>query len=201
MATEFNWRVVGVDPSEKMLLKARLKPSGRDIGYVRGSGEALPLRGESADLVFMSMAYHHFANSAAVATECRRVLRRGGCVCLRNSTRESDFPHRRFFPALAPLILSDLPSRSGIQATFEEIGFRLIVSEKVKQTVAPNWAVFVEKSALRVDSFLARLSDDDFLHGMTAMQELNAIWRADDPVTEEVDWFVFQRGEPPVAGA
>jgi hypothetical protein len=39
------------------------------------------------------------------------VLRQGGYACIRNGTRESDFPHRHFFPGLQALINSDLPSR------------------------------------------------------------------------------------------
>jgi hypothetical protein len=44
-------------------------------------------------------------------------LRQGGYPCVRNGTRESDFPHRHFFP-LQVLIGSDLPSRRDINAVF-----------------------------------------------------------------------------------
>ena len=62
---------------------------------------------------FMSMVYHHLGSPAAAARECYRVLRDGGYVCIRNGTRESDFPHRHFF-ALQPLIDSELPARAEI---------------------------------------------------------------------------------------
>jgi len=53
------------------------------------------------------------------------VLRQGGYACIRNGTRESDFPHRYFFPTLLPLIESDLPLRRGIKAVFQRVALRL----------------------------------------------------------------------------
>jgi ubiquinone/menaquinone biosynthesis C-methylase UbiE len=190
LAAEFNCQVIGVDPSKKMLGEARRKLPRPDIIFTEGSGEALPLPDSSVDLEFMSMVYHHFADTAAVAREGRRVLRPGGYVCIRNSTRETDFPHRHFFPAMETLIASDLPSRQGVKAVFEECGFTIVVSKVVKQIMAPNWEAFVAKSALRADSFLARLSDEEFQQGLVAMGNHE---HRDNPVTEEIDWFIFRR--------
>jgi hypothetical protein len=120
-------------------------------------------------------------------------LRQGGYVCIRNGTRESDFPHRHFFPALRALIDSDLPSRRDIASSFLAGGFTPIVHQVVTQVTAPNWPSFIEKSALRADSFLARLSDDDFLQGMAALRTPSDAINQDDAVTEEIDWFVFVR--------
>jgi ubiquinone/menaquinone biosynthesis C-methylase UbiE len=190
LAAEFNCQVVGVDPSKKMLGEARRKLLGPDIVFMEGSGEALPLPDSSVDLEFMSMVYHHFADKAAVAREGRRVLRPGGYICIRNSTRETDFPHRHFFPAMESLIASELPSRQDIEAVFRESGFTLVLSEVVKQRIASDWEAFIAKTALRADSFLARLSDIEFQQGLTAMENHE---RRHSPVTEEIDWFVFRR--------
>jgi hypothetical protein len=92
-------------------------------------------------------------------------LRQGGYSCIRNGTRESDFPHRHFFP-LRALIESDLPSRRDIKSVFAAVGFTPVVHQVVTQVTATNWPSFVEKSALRADSFLARLSDEVFDQGM-----------------------------------
>jgi len=143
-----------------------------------------------ADLVFMSMVYHHLCNPAAAARECHRVLREGGYVCIRNATRESDFPHRHFF-ALGLLIDTELPARAKIVATFESVGFARVTHRVVRQTIAPDWPSFVEKSALRGDSFLARLSDGEFRVGMDALRAHGDSIDVSAPVTEEIDWFVF----------
>ena len=98
LAVHFGVQVIGIDPSLKMLDQARRKPAIGDVVYCQGLAEALPFTDGCADLVFMSMVYHHFTDPSAVAKECHRVLRHGGYAFIRNGTRESDFPHRHFFP-------------------------------------------------------------------------------------------------------
>jgi hypothetical protein len=127
--------------------------------------------------------------------EWHRVRRPGGYVCVRNSTRESEFPHRHFFPAMERLIDSDLPSRLEIETAFTANGFGLVVCEVAIQTTAPNWPSFIEKTALRADSFLARLSDEDFQQGMAAMRNQNHGIKEDEAVSEEIGWFVFTRNK------
>jgi hypothetical protein len=123
--------------------------------------------------------------------ECRRVLRRDGVVCVRNGTRQLNFPQRPFFPQLEPLIESQLPSREDIERVFIDARFSAISRDVVTQVVASDWRSFVEKSAFRADSFLARLSDRDFEQGIAAMRSPGAVLDPDAPVTEEIDWFVF----------
>jgi ubiquinone/menaquinone biosynthesis C-methylase UbiE len=192
LAGHFSAHVIGIDPSLKMLEQARRKPAIGKVVYCQGAAEAVPFRDRCADLVFMSMVYHHFCDRSAVAKECHRVLRQGGYACIRNGTRESDFPHRHFFP-LRALIESDLPPRRDIEAAFVAGGFAPVVHQVVTQVTAPNWPSFVEKSALRADSFLARLSDDEFQRGLAALRTHGDEIDQNDAVTEEIDWFVFTR--------
>jgi SAM-dependent methyltransferase len=161
--------------------------------YCQGSAEVLPLQDACADLVFMSMVYHHFTDPSAVAKECHRVLRQGSYACIRNGTGESDFPHRHFFPALQALIDSDLPSRKGIEAVFAAGGFTRVEHQVVTQVTATDWPSFIQKSGLRADSVPARLSDKDFEQGMAALRNHGDAIYQNDAVTEEIDWFVFTR--------
>src|SRR5580704_1146567 len=117
LAAHFGVQVIGIDPSLKMLDQARRKPTIRNVVYCQGLAEAVPFRDGCADLVFMSMIYHHLTDPSAVARECHRVLGHGGYACVRNGTRESDFPHRHFF-RLRALTESDLPSRARHQVSF-----------------------------------------------------------------------------------
>jgi ubiquinone/menaquinone biosynthesis C-methylase UbiE len=193
LAEHFGARVIGVDPSRKMLDVARQKLRSNRVVFQAASGQSLPLAEASADMVFMSMVFHHLDSRAEVANECRRILRDGGRVCMRNTTREADFPHRHFFPAIQPLIDTELPTRDQVRHVFERAGFRLAVHEIVCQVVAHNWPSFVYKSSLRADSFLARLSDEDFEAGMTALRAHAAGTSPDGAVVEELDWFVFTK--------
>jgi ubiquinone/menaquinone biosynthesis C-methylase UbiE len=193
LAARFGVRVIATDPSQTMLDQARCKRATGSVVLLRASAQALPFSDSSADVVFMSMVYHHFADPVVVAKECRRVLRDGGHVCIRNSTREADFPHRHFFPALRPLIESELPARNDMKCVFAAAGFTPIVHETVRQVVAPNWLSFVHKSSLRADSFLARLSNEDFSAGMARLHAHDHGVNQHDAVTEEIDWFVFTK--------
>jgi ubiquinone/menaquinone biosynthesis C-methylase UbiE len=83
LAAHFGVQVIGIDPSLKMLDQARRKLTSDNVIYCQGLAEALPFRDGCADLVFMSMVYHHFNDPTAVASECHRVLRQGGYVCIR----------------------------------------------------------------------------------------------------------------------
>ena len=73
LAAHFGIQVIGIDQSQKMLNQARRKPMIGNVVYWQGSAEALPLRDGCADLVFMSMVYHHLTDPIAVARECHRV--------------------------------------------------------------------------------------------------------------------------------
>jgi SAM-dependent methyltransferase len=193
LATHFGCQVVGIDPSRKMIDQARRKPTSGNVSYRQGPAEAMPIPDGCADLVFMSMVYHHLNNPPVVARECHRVLGQGGYVCIRNGTRETDYPHRHFFPGLEPLIASELPSQPDIARVFTAAGFAPVVHSVVRQVVAPDWPSFVEKSALRADSFLARLSDRDFERGMARLRSPGVHIDQDAAVTEEIDCFVFAR--------
>jgi len=83
LAAHFGVEIIGIDPLKKMLDQARRKPAAGNVVYRQAAAEALPLPDGCADLVFMSMVYHHLTDPSAVARECRRVLREGGYVCIR----------------------------------------------------------------------------------------------------------------------
>jgi SAM-dependent methyltransferase len=67
--------VVGIDPNEAMLAKARVAGGAR---YARGEAAATGLAGASVDLVTVAQAFHWFAVAMALA-EFRRVLHPAGC--------------------------------------------------------------------------------------------------------------------------
>ena len=87
----------------------------------------------------------------------------------------------------------DLPSADEIRAHFAANGFMAMHHEIIREVVAPDWPSFVRKSALRADSFLARLSDTEFDQGMAALRAHGANSDPDEAVTEEIDWFVFTK--------
>jgi ubiquinone/menaquinone biosynthesis C-methylase UbiE len=191
LANRFMARVIGIDPSLEMLKVARRKLQTDRVEFNDGPAHSLPLAEGSADIVFMSMVFHHLDDTGAVAQECRRILRTGGRICVRNTTREADFPHRHFFPAIHPMIETMLPTRADVREVFEGGGFTLVVHTIVRQVVATNGSDFAHKSGLRADSFLARISDADFEAGMAALRHHAARADPSEAVVEDMDWYVF----------
>ena len=104
-----------------MLAQARRDPN---VYFVQGQGEHIPLRDRAVDLVFTSMAYHHFTQPSVVAAECRRVLP-GGSVFVRTGVRErmASYPYVPFFPEAVPVGQRRLQHLE-ICAVFESAGFR-----------------------------------------------------------------------------
>jgi SAM-dependent methyltransferase len=193
LAAEFDARVIGLDPSEKMIDQARRKPATSRVVFARASAHELPFAEGCVDLVFMSQIYHHLPDPAAVARECRRVLRIGGYICIRSGTRENDVVVPNFFPAVRGMLDADLPSGDEIRSNFADAGFAPRHHEIVTEVVAPDWPSFVRKSALRADSFLARLPDTEFEQGMAALHAHGAHINPAEVITEEIDWFVFTK--------
>ena len=86
LSDHFEADVIGIDPSGKMLAEARKKAIHRDVVFKQASGDKLPVEDNSTDMVVMSMVFHHLREPRSTASECYRVLRERGCICLRNST-------------------------------------------------------------------------------------------------------------------
>ncbi|NIK60310.1 class I SAM-dependent methyltransferase [Kribbella shirazensis] len=100
LAAEFQGRVYGVEPSDRMRAAAEEAPHP-GVTYVKGSAEDIPLPEASVDAVLMFLSFHHFRDPLQGLREVRRVLRPGGVALLR--TQFSDLMPELFwyeyFPA------------------------------------------------------------------------------------------------------
>jgi ubiquinone/menaquinone biosynthesis C-methylase UbiE len=192
LAERFGAQVTAIDPSQKMLDQARKRIGSPRVKFVQAPGEMLPLADGTADIVFMSMVLHHFADVEAVAAECRRVLRAGGHVCIRSSTRETRFPHEEFFAEFRGLVDRELHPRQRVATVFEAAGLPLVVQQLVPAVLAPDWTAFADKIALRGDSIVVRLSASDFEAGMAKLRQ-RAQRGQGGPIVEHLDWFVFRK--------
>lgn len=193
LAAHFGARVVAVDPSGKMLAEAR-KKSAQGVRFERAAAESLPLPDASMDMVFGSMVFHHFDDPDRAVGEFHRVLRPGGHVCLRGGTTDQleSYAYVPFFPTSRGIIQESLTSRAFIEATFEGAGFRLISHELIDSEAGESWRHYADKVALRADSILAQLPEDDFDAGLASLRRYAGAAPLDGPVIEPVDFFVFR---------
>jgi ubiquinone/menaquinone biosynthesis C-methylase UbiE len=191
LARRFDARVVGIDPSEKMLARAHEKRRVSRVHYQRGTAEAIPLVSGAVDVIFMSMSYHHFTDPNRASRECRRVLRPRGTVMVRTGTREqiASYPYVPFFPQTLPILEEVLPSTVSLVSVFESAGFDCIVSTIVTQEIAPDWNAYADKLATGADSVLARLTPAELATGIEAVR----VHRGAGPIIEPIDVLVFRR--------
>lgn len=192
LAVYFGAEVVGMDPSVKMLDRAREKQHRGRVQYQPGSAEAIALPPGSVDVIFMSMSFHHFVDRILAARECRRVLRGQGIVCVRTGTREQigSYPYVPFFPSTPLKLVEVLPDHAELREPFEAVGFRLCASEVITQTIAPSWSAYADKLSAGGDSVLATLSHQEFENGLAALRRHGAE-TANQNVVEPIDLFVF----------
>jgi ubiquinone/menaquinone biosynthesis C-methylase UbiE len=69
-------RLIGVDPAEGMVKKARQMML--DSTFMVSPAESIPLPDTSVDLVFSTTSFHHWSDQLQGIREIRRVLRSGG---------------------------------------------------------------------------------------------------------------------------
>ena len=192
LAERFPALVVGIDPSATMLDAARCKDSSGRTEFRQAPAERLPVDDGSADVVFMSMMLHHLDDRPRAAAECRRALGSGGRVCVRNTTRDSLYPHRQFFPGFQAIVDDQLPSRDEVVALFEAAGLRLQAYQVVEARLARSWGEFADKLALRADSFIVRLPKDEFDDGMAALRARARQSDGTERIVDHIHFFVFR---------
>jgi ubiquinone/menaquinone biosynthesis C-methylase UbiE len=192
LASRFGTTVLGVDPSARMLRQAQAK-SHAGVEYVQAAAEAIPLPTRSVDVVFMSMSYHHFDDTARALRECARVLREQGRAVLRTGTRERipEYPYVPFFPEARPILDEVLPDLPSIRTAFADAGFDLANAEIVPQTVAPDWSVYAEKLAAGGDSVLSRLAQNEMAAGLEHVRR-HAKEAESQAIVEPIDLLVFE---------
>jgi len=151
LADHFSAKIYGIDPSWKMLTVAQSIPDSTMITLIQGVAEYIPLGNDSTDLVFISQAYHHIQNKHIALSEIKHILKPGGFLCIRNSTREclDTYIHLRFFPQALKSDHELLPSRNEVVSLLQDIGFEFKGHDIVNQKFAENVKEYLTKIKLK----------------------------------------------------
>lgn len=192
LAEAFDAAVVGVEPAANMRAAAEAKARPAAARFAPGSAECIPLPGGTADLVFLSQVFHHLTDRTAALREIRRVLRSGGRLCVRQTTRENldSYAYQRFFPEARALDERRLPFRAELLDLARACRYRLIALETLGHEIAATTSDYVAKIALRTYSDLACLSDAAFHAGLDALRAYCAI-HPDFPRSADNDLFIL----------
>jgi len=191
----FDADVIAVDPSEKMRQHAIAhNPLSERITILPGAGEAIPLDDASVDLVFLSMIYHHLPDVAATMHEIRRVLRAGGYLVIRNTTKENlpRIPMFTFFPTARVLDEQRMPGRQEMMQQAGSAGLHTLALTPVRQLFTASYQQYLAKLSTRSVSALELISDEEFTLGIERLTEY-CREHGEEVVYEEQDLFIAKR--------
>ena len=134
LADTFGADVLGIDPSDTMLARAKANVCHPRVTFRKGDTGHLPADDESACLLYISMVYHHIQDRARATGEFSRVLRPGGFVCIRNSTQDllDNVPYLAYFPRALAFNRNRLTAKSNIIRTMRSAGFWLLSHEVIR---------------------------------------------------------------------
>ena len=110
--------VVGFDPSIGMLKQAREKTP--DFIIVQSVAEHMPFRGSICDLVYAAQVWHHVRGRQEAASECGRILKKGGTKIAHTigHTQLNSKIVFKFFPEIKQGQLDVYPSDEEFKAIF-----------------------------------------------------------------------------------
>ncbi len=191
-AEELRVRVVGVDPSRRMLRQARPHPR---VAYLRGEAERLPLRDATANFAFLSMVLHHCRNLDAVCRELGRVLERGARVFVRNSyaDRLDDEAFYRFFVEAKPIDAARIPTRDRVVVAFATAGFDLFEEREIEQCLDASLLEHAARLRRRPYSSFGLMSEDEIRRGYLRLEAAVRAEIEPTPVFDRLHVLLFER--------
>ena len=186
-------RVIGIEPSAGMRAVAVRQDMPKNLAYLAGTADRIPLADASCDLAWLSQVWHHIRDPQACANDIHRVLRRGGHVLLRGTfgDRLDGFATLfQFWPATRA-ICEQLPELQETIDVFEASGFTLAQHRRVRQATAASLREFATRTRSRADSALALIADSQFHDGQAAIESAAAAEARPAPVVEIIELLVF----------
>lgn len=207
LARWFDVDVVGVEPSAGM--RAQALHAAR-VAYVGGAAERLPLRADAVDAAWLSVVVHHFDDLSQAAREIRRVVRAGGSVMLRTAVPDlvprSAVPVEEcvraagmegtvmysglLFPSSLDVI-DTFPSLDELDEVFGEAGFGRVHAGLVAHGQAMSMREFRDRVAVRADSTLVPVPNDEWARGLALLDALVEAEREPTPVVAALPFVAY----------
>lgn len=118
-----NARLIGIDPADGMVKKARqMMP---DSTFIVSLAESIPLPDTSVNLVFSTTSFHHWSDQLQGIREIRRVLRPGGQFFL------ADIAPLPFFLRFVHRGQGQIRNENEVRKMFEQIGLKVQIQRRL----------------------------------------------------------------------
>lgn len=207
LARWFGVHVVGVEPSAGMRANAT---TGAGVHVVGGAAEQLPLIDGCVDAAWLSVVVHHFDDLRAAAREIRRVVRDGGRVllssavpdllprdptvveeCVRDAGMEGTVTYPGLVFPTSLDVIATFPSLGELDDVFGAVGFTRRLARLVARGQAASMREFRDRVAVRADSTLVPVPDDEWARGLAWLDEMVAAEREPTPVVAALPFLVY----------
>lgn len=194
LAEWLNCRVAGVEPSDGMRESAIRDSAHPRVEYMAGEAESLPLGDASCDAAWLGYMAHHVPDRVHCARELVRVLKPGGLVLVAGAYTEKRraISLFRYFPA-GLRIVEGFPLAKDISADFAAGGLEHLKNDSVTHETSPSLAVAARRTALRADSTLQLITDEEFAAGQRAIEAAAARETEPRPIIDSIDLLVYRR--------
>ncbi|MFK7925627.1 MAG: class I SAM-dependent methyltransferase [Bacteroidia bacterium] len=126
---EAGLNMIGVEPSEQMLLTARSRNAR--VTWRSGKAEQIPLADESVDAVLASLTLHHWQDLGQGFKEIARVLKPGGRFVIFTATpaQMRGYWLNHYFPQMLADSMQQMPTWQAIEQAIEGAGLALNETE------------------------------------------------------------------------
>jgi ubiquinone/menaquinone biosynthesis C-methylase UbiE len=164
-------RTYGVDPSEGMLARARVK--GDAVTFSQCQGGNLPYEDGFFDFIFMTDVIHHIPDIDGLLAEMHRVLRPGGkaCVVTQSHAQIERRPIVRFFPGTAAADKARYPDIDEINRAAEAQGLTPLTVEMLGEDedmlLDSAYLELIEKKGF---SMLHLVSAEEYSRGLAELR-------------------------------
>jgi ubiquinone/menaquinone biosynthesis C-methylase UbiE len=179
--------MLGMDPVQSMLYKSREK--SRDVHWLNGIGEWLPIRAEVLDCIFSSQVWHHLEDKQRTANECDRTLKAGKSTIIR-TIGHSQLIEKvvfKYFPEIMQNQLDVYPSNEDFEKFFINAGFRCIEFYEYSEERYQSVDEFVEIAEKKLWSMFRPISEKGLTKGVAELRryqrETGKLIRNDELIT------------------
>jgi len=121
---------IGIDPSTKMLEKAKLKTN--KIDWRIGSAENIELPQNFVDGIIASLTIHHWTHLKRGFSQLYKVLKPKGSIVIFTATPQQmkGYWLNHYFPKMLAASIIQMPTFENLKTAMEDNGFELLETEK-----------------------------------------------------------------------
>ncbi|HRW21129.1 MAG TPA: bifunctional demethylmenaquinone methyltransferase/2-methoxy-6-polyprenyl-1,4-benzoquinol methylase UbiE [Bacteroidales bacterium] len=134
-------KIIGLDPSPKMIEKAKNRYANFKTEYIVGYAESLPLQDKSVNLITIAFGVRNFADIEKSLSEIYRVLAKNGRCAILEFTIPSNKIFKFFYlnylnfviPVLGGLLSNNIKAYRYLRDSILEFNKNVILNEKLRQ--------------------------------------------------------------------